>query len=460
VQRRIRLGCCGAALLAFAPLALASCSDPRNVVLISIDTLRRDHSTPYGYARDTTPALAELAKQAVVFDDAIAAHTSTAPSHASMLTGLYPPAHGVERNRYRLAPGVRTLGQMLGDAGYRTAAFVSGYTLNREHTGLDRGFERYVDHEGIQRTAPATLRLALDWLEAEAGRGAPFFLFLHLYDPHYSYNAAEPFASRFLEPGTRFRYPLLADRERLRRGEARPGEVDEYIRRYDGEIAYADHAVGILRNVLELLGCWDQSIVIVVSDHGETLDERAWVLDHGSRVTEEQIRIPLLLRLPGGRYGGQRVETPVHHVDLVPTVLELLGEPVPEGLHGRSLLPLLDGLTPREPDRTLLSYARPMPERIDELPSFSRKGLVVSLRAPPLKLVAYPNEGGALYQLFDLEADPAERRDLAASRPQLVEALAARLEDLERQVGEPGAKAVPALPPDAEERLRALGYAP
>ena len=446
----------------FAALALASCAcgNAPHVVLVSIDTLRPDHLSIYDYERGTTPMLAEFDTEGVIFDEAIAAQTSTAPSHASMLTGLYPPAHGVRQNRSRLADGVPTLGEILGAAGYRTAGFVSGFTLNAAHTGLDRGFDLYDDLEERERRAAATLRRVMVWLEEAAAGSEPLFLFVHFYDPHYSYNAPEPFASQYLKPGTPHRREPVADLERLRAGDREPGELDEYIRRYDGEIAYADYAFAVLRKALRELRLWDDSIVIVVSDHGETLDERSWALDHGGRVTEEQIRIPLAIRLPGGRHGGHRVAAAAHHVDLLPTLLDLLGHPVPEGLHGRSLRPLIEGREPDSPDRALLSYARALPERIPELPDLTRGGAQVALRAPPYKLVAHPAKGGTLYRLFDLEADPGERNDLAAERPDLLASLTAQLKALQAKIGDTGTAPVSELPPEAEAKLRALGYVP
>ncbi|MEE8522677.1 MAG: sulfatase-like hydrolase/transferase, partial [Thermoanaerobaculia bacterium] len=156
-----------------------------DLVLISIDTLRRDHLSAYGYARDTSPHLRRLAAEGVVFETALAAHTNTGPSHASMLTGLYPQSHGVTRNREPIRPELETLAHRLRRRGYRTAAFVSGWTLSDEATGLGSGFEVYDDDVGRrERRAPETWRAARRWL-GERYEEEPWFLFFHLFDPHY-----------------------------------------------------------------------------------------------------------------------------------------------------------------------------------------------------------------------------------------------------------------------------------
>ncbi len=159
-----------------------------NVILISVDTLRRDHLSFYGYPLATSPHLAELAAQSWVFDNAYAAHTNTGPSHASMLTGRVVPVHGLLQNGHRLREDVPVLGELLRLHGYQTAAFVSGFTLDSDTTGLDRGFEHYDDGESRvrDRTANDTIQEVIDWLGGRRSR-APLFLFVHLFDPHFPY---------------------------------------------------------------------------------------------------------------------------------------------------------------------------------------------------------------------------------------------------------------------------------
>lgn len=461
-----------AVLIAIGGLSGSCSAPPQNdappVVLISVDTLRRDHLSLYGYPRETSPRLDALAREAVVFDAAMAAHTNTGPSHATILSGLYPPAHGSFENGMPVRDEVRTLAHVLAERGYETAAFVGGWTLSDQATGLGDGFAVYEDRfDGWQRRADATVELARRWLETRDD--GPFFLLLHFFDPHHPYDAPEPFFRRFAEtPGTSAEVPgtstadlpLEADRERLERA-GTPAEIAEYVARYDGEIAWSDHQLGRFLDLLRERDLYDRALLVVTADHGETLGERAWPFDHGGRVYEEQVRVPLLLRLPEGRHGGRRMAAPVHHVDLVPTVLDALGSEAPAGLHGRSLLPFLDGETTAAAleRRPLFSLSRPEPRRVPEVPGRPvKRGQVTALRLPAVKLVHYPGEEGALLQLFDLRRDPDERINLAGAQPRQ----AAELYDVAREwwratrAGE--RTEPPELSDEAREALRALGY--
>lgn len=454
----------GLALLTALAALGASCAEdpvrPRHVVIVSIDTLRRDHVTAYGYPRDTTPALQRLADTGVTFENAYAANTNTAPSHASMLTGLHPARHGVVRNGgYWLRTDVRTLGEILGSTWAR-AAFVSGFPLRRNMTDLYRDFDHFDDHlgEDWRRDAAATFAASERWLR-ERKDDRPLFLFFHLYDAHQPYTAPEPFRSRFLPEGQRsFRFSQEQSIKRFYAGEADAAEFDEYERRYDAAIAYADHHVGRLFALLEELGLWDEALVVVLADHGETLDERSGpYFDHGARVYDPEIRIPLLLRLPGSR-GSRRVAAMVHHVDLAPTILDLLGLDAPR-VDGDSLRPLVVGAPWAHDGRPAFSSADAeswqMPELGGEL---DYNGLVVSLRTPDWKLISYPGVKGEILQLFHVARDPAEGKDLASTEPQRREQLRRELHAWEEATGFGGTGPRPSLSPSEEEGLRALGY--
>jgi arylsulfatase A-like enzyme len=431
---------------------------PPTVVLISIDTLRRDHLPFYGYERETAPRWSELAQESVIFDGAIAVHTNTGPSHASMLTGLYPPQHGILRNRYRLRRGVRTLAEELTENGFETAAFVSGQTMTDQLTGLGRGFALYDDDMGVvwEREARSTWQRARVWLKARDPE-RPLFLFFHLFDPHSPYRPPVELAQRFLPEGTAEpRFPSPVDIARVRRGHAEPGELDAYVAAYDGEIAHADSYMGRLLHLLRKLGLYENSVIIVTSDHGETLGERPYAFDHGARLYEEQIRVPLTIRLPGGEHAGTRVGSIARHIDLAPTVLDLLGVdpwPVP----GRSLRSSWTG--GQAPDTTTFSFARPVAARVPEVTGpLAETGLLAALRRPPEKLIAYPTVSGAwVYQLFDLGDDPAEREDRASLDPERTGELAAELEGWLATVGRLDHKPSEVAPEDLEA-LRSLGY--
>jgi arylsulfatase A-like enzyme len=447
-------------------LVNAACWKPsgpatKHVILISVDTLRRDHVTPYGYGRETTPNLEKLARSGIVFENAFAANTNTAPSHASMLTGLHPHEHGVLRNGYALDEEVVTLGQYLGDS-YVRAAFVSGYPMQRTMTELDRGFDHYDDDfDGDwQRRAEQTIARAEAWLGAREDSARGLFLFVHLYDPHHPYDAPAGFATRFLPPGQdAFQFPGESAYERFWKGEASQAELDEYVGRYDGEIAYADHQLGRLFEVLQRLGYWDEALVLVVSDHGETLGERAAPFTHGARLYDEQLRVPLLMRLPGDRHAGSRIVRQVHHVDLAPTILDFLAVDPGRELDGDSMRPRVEARDSATGVRPVYSTALPQAWRLPEVGAeFDHGTLVAAIRTPDWKLVSYPGVDGKILHLFDLKADPGETRALAPETADPRGSLSEQLDAWQRVAGQRGSASLPDLNEEQEEALRALGY--
>jgi arylsulfatase A-like enzyme len=442
-------------------LALLSCDkrpvDPPkgpNVILISVDTLRRDHLPVYGYRHDTAPNLTRFSGSAVVFENAIAASTNTTPSHASMLTGLYPDSHGAVRNLYRIRKSATTLAEILKGQGYHCLGVVSGGTLKHRKTGLGRGFDVYDDgkpKEGDQ-VAEVTFKLAAKLLE-RAPKEKPVFLFFHLFDPHYHYRSPAKYAHLFLPPGKKgYKFPVLADLGRIRWKGPRPGEPEEYTSRYDGEIAYADDYVGRLFKKLAKLGRYDNSLILFTSDHGETLSERRWMLDHGGRVYDEQIRVPLLMRFPKGKWGNRRLAADAHHVDYLPTILDFLGVPSPEKVEGLSLMKAVRGEAQPAP-RAMISLARPEPGRVDLPRPVVKKGLIKSVRLPPHKLIIYPAKDGPVFELFDLAADPREKKNLAKEKPELVQELQKKI-DLSLL----GSTEKQELSDEDKELLRSLGY--
>lgn len=421
-----------------------------HVLLISVDTLRRDHLPFYGYHRDTTPNLSRLAADAWVFDEAYAAHTNTAPSHASLFTGRVVPAHGLLRNGYALSDHVPVLAELLATHGYRTAAFISGFTLQGETTKLNRGFEHYDDGEGQLRDRPAqvTIDRAIQWI-ASNRRPGPMFVFVHLFDPHFPYDPPIEH-TRQVTGGERPRTitgPI--DLQRLRGGDATEDEVQDVVARYDGEIHYADHHLGRLLRFLEERALLEQSVVVFVADHGETLAERSHPFDHGGRVYEEQIRIPMFVRIPG--LGARRVSDDAHHVDVLATVADAAGvRPPPH--QGRSLL------KPSPEPRALVSYGRPAPERVPHLDAIERAGLIRTLRRGHIKVIEYPGARSAVYELFDLSNDPQELQNRAATDPRLLGEMRTLLMTTSRANGGEVRAVAPRLDANTKEALRSLGY--
>lgn len=286
------------------------------VVLISIDTLRADHLPAYGYSGVATPGIDALQRDSILFENAYSHCPLTLPSHLSLLTGLLPAGHGVRTNLgYRFDGAAHpTLARVLRAHGYATGAAVSAYVL-RGATGISESFDLFDDAVGggvewtrdlstLQRPGGETARRALAW--AEGVKARPFFLFVHVYEPHAPYEPPEPFRSR-------------------------------YGATYDGEVAASDAVVGELLDRLRRDGVYDRAIVLLVSDHGEGLGDHG-EQEHGILLYREALHVPLLLKLPGSRDGGTRRREPVGLIDVVPTVAALLEVPVPAPLDGASLL--------------------------------------------------------------------------------------------------------------------------
>jgi choline-sulfatase len=328
-----------------------------NVLLITVDTLRADHLSGYGFSLQTSPNLDALAGEGVLFERTIAATSATAPSHASIMTSLYTRQHtiGTGNGETRLE-GSTTLAELFRNAGYATAAFVSNFVLERR-VGLDRGFEVYDDELPsselnrplmVERIAEETTARALAWLQ-RAER--PFFLWVHLQDPHGPYRPPGPHSGHFA-PGVDPGEPLLpvlkgnSGRAGVPAYQALPGlrRASEYRARYADEIFYADRWIG------ELLGTvGDQTIVLFTSDHGESLGEGGSYFVHGTSTLPVQAHVPLILRAPGLE-AGRRSEL-VSHVDIMPTLLELTGIDVPDHARGLALGPYLRA-------------GEPLPERV------------------------------------------------------------------------------------------------
>lgn len=431
---------------------------PENLVIISLDTTRKDHLPSYGYARSTAPRIDRLARGGAVFENAVAQMTITNPSHASMLTGLYPHTHRVGENTRRLSDQHLTLAEILRAAGYRTAAFVSGHPLRQEITGIDQGFEVY-DSEFTtrRRLGRLTTNLARRWLRERRG-GERYFLFLHLYDAHGPYRPRAEYEGLFrsLDPGAELEFIPEYQTIRDRQGNV-VRRLNDYIDRYDALIRYQDDLVGELLGEVDLA----RTLVVVVADHGETLGERAAYLNlnHGTSVFEEQVGIPLVFHGPG--LLPARLHEPVETVDLLPTVLELLGVALPEGLkpQGESLVPLLRGESGAQPGALAYASNRARSaEHADRGYRLRERDLIHSVRDRRYKLVSYPGVDRDYVELYDLERDPAESLNLAGQEPEIEARLKGALKAWQAQ----GAPSDPApaleLSPELREGLEALGY--
>jgi choline-sulfatase len=395
-----------------------------NLLIISLDTTRADRLHAYGFQDIETPVLDRLASEGVLFQQAATAAPLTLPAHTTIFTSRVPPEHGVRDNGgFFVDPSETTLAETLHARGFRTGAFVGAYVLDAKW-GLDQGFETYFDDfdltkyraislGAIQRPGNEVVDKALEWLDRVADQR--FFGWVHLYDPHTPYEPPEPFRSRY-------------------RG-----------RPYVGEIAFADSQVGRLVDFLHGRGLLDRTIVVVVGDHGESLDDHGEAA-HGFFIYESVVRVPLIIRAPVRGARGRRVADAVRTLDIAPTVAELLDVQKPPGATGVSLVPLMTGAVP---ELGLEAYS----ESTYPLYHFGWSDLR-ALRSGRFKLIAGPRP-----ELYDLEQDPEERTNLFSDRRQLADRMLARLGELEagfarleRSAGEPE------VDPEARARLAALGY--
>ncbi len=390
---------------------------PQRIVLVSVDTLRADHVGCYGAPYARTPQLDTIAAQGVRFAAAFSPVPLTLPAHATLLSGRDPLAHGVRHNSiHRLPPGVPTLAERLSAAGYATAAVVGARVLERRF-GLERGFSRYDDEVRgrprgptgfAERPADEVVDAALAWLATAPDR---FFLWVHLYDPHRPYAPPAGFASGFA---------------------SRP---------YDGEIAFADAEIG--RLLAGVRARWGDAglLVVATADHGESLGEHG-ELTHGYSLYDATQRVPLVMRGPAVPE-GRTFLPPVSLADVAPTILALAGAPALEGATGRDLVPWLRGSS----DDGAAIYLETLATQLD----FGWSPLL-AIRTDRFKYVRAPRP-----ELYDLDADPGETRDLAAERPDTVQALDAKLAV---RVAAGGAAPDPVeLDAATRAELRALGYA-
>jgi arylsulfatase A-like enzyme/Tfp pilus assembly protein PilF len=419
------LGLALAAALALPASAPSSQAPARpHVLLITLDTVRADRLGAYGHAAAETPHLDRLAREGVRLNDATSASPLTAPAHAALLSGQYPGRLGIKNNGSTAIPeGTITLAEVLKEAGYRTGAFIGAFVVDRAY-GFAQGFDTFdASFDGfrqeikaqVQRPAARVVDPAIAWITGGAGASAPFFAWIHLYDAHTPYAAPPPFGARFA---------------------SRP---------YDGEIAYVDAQIGRVVEHLRASGTLDRTLVIIVGDHGEALGDHGEE-EHGIFLYDPVIRIPWIMRLPPSAGVKPSVlAEQVRSIDLLPTVLELLGLPRAGRVDGESVAGLMRGAARRDPPS---AYSESWYPQLHF--GWSR---LRALRVGEWKYVDAPRP-----ELYDLRADRAERRNVIGERGGVAARMAAGLDAIEKSFG---AAAVAEAPqPDAEtiERLRSLGY--
>ena len=399
--------------------------DGMNLLVITLDTTRADRLGAYGYEGVETPTLDRLAREGVLFDQTMAVAPLTLPAHTSIFTSRFPPEHGIRDNGgFFLSPGQTTLATVLKKRGLSTGAVVAAFVLDGKW-GLDQGFENYVDefeipeNRGfgmgeIQRPANEVVDRALPWLEKV--KGNRFFAWLHFYDPHAPYEPPEPFETRYAE------HPYL------------------------GEIAFTDSQIARVVTFLEHNGLLDKTVIAVIGDHGESLGQHGEG-SHGFFVYQATLRVPFIIRAPFERLRGRRVADPVRAVDLMPTVLDLLGIAPPPAIAGVSLAPLMTG------DRATMDLEG-YGEALYPLHHFGWSDMR-AWRAGRYKVIDAPRP-----ELYDLERDPHETTNLYPERRTVADGMIARLRQLEKEKADAGSSSQPLPEVDTETRARlaALGY--
>lgn len=428
---RLRLaGCLVAALL------LPACGadrDPRNLMVVTMDTTRADRLGCYGRSSAMTPNLDRLAEEGFLFLHCSTAVPLTTPSHSTIFTGMYPPAHGVRDNGLFVLPEhVTTLAELMKGAGRATGAAVGSFPVTREF-GLAQGFDYFNDHitvaeedfrgrrqvpsRGVffdERPAPWVNDAILPWLDEHMDQ--PFFAWIHYWDPHQPHIPPPPFSETFAND------------------------------LYQGEIAYADQALGALLERLRRSGSYDRTVIVVVGDHGEGCGEHNEET-HSMLLYDATIRVPLIIRVPGWE-GGQRIRQRVGTVDILPTLAELFNLSLPAGVQGRSLVQAMRG-EGDDATGTGSYYAETLSPRLSQ-----GWGELRALIDGSYKYVHGPRP-----ELYDLDSDPGELTNLLHEEPEVAEAMRSRLADtISRIASDRSVEAAVTPDQDTLERLAALGY--
>lgn len=467
-------------------LTTGAAKNRMNVLIYLIDTERPDHTSLYGYARDTTPFLKKLGAQSLVFDDCQVQAPRTKQSTASLMTSLYSYTHGIVHDYDTIPKGSTTLAQQLRAAGYVTASIVANPFAGRL-TGLDRGFDYLAEWAAIQRyrtdahdrgtDSEAVNKMAFPWLEKH--HDEPFFLYAHATDPHAPYRPPAGFEEKFANPketpefdrtyknlggNTRYAGGTVISRAACQKAGVDPGRfIRKAIDRYDGEILHNDWSLEQLVGKLKDLGVLENTLVMVVSDHGEEFWEHGWT-SHGHSLYEELTNGVFLMWNPKLIPSPGRVREPVQLIDLMPTVLDLLGVPVPQMVEGQSLAPFVKGQPFQRRGPVMTSrFADPEAQKIGVVPE--NRIETIALLDASWKLIyrdKAKDVGLSKVELYDRRSDRGETKNIAAQHPQDVDRMMTEVgkwieaQKVIRASLLQGTKAT--MDPKTLERLRSLGY--
>jgi arylsulfatase A-like enzyme len=463
---------------------------PQTVMLVQLDTLRTDHLELYGYERQTAPVLKRLAGEGAFFQNAITQTSWTKAATPSIHTSLYPSTHGVHAIPDRLPSSAHTIAEAYRDAGYATASF-SSVAFTGQFTNLHQGFEELHESEStVGRAGPRGAKTSrefvdrlVDWLDGH--RDVPSFVYLHFFDPHSPYEPNKPYDTMWADPKGRDEYlrqqealkKTVKDAFMAQRGMATPEELkaagidaEAYLRYskdwYDGSIRGMDTELGRLVERIDELGLHDRAVLALYADHGEEFHEHGSMW-HGRTVYGEMIRVPLVLWAPGRVPKGLKVDEPVELIDVMPTLLEVSGLPVPKEAQGQSLRPLLvasDGKGTVAANggwkrRPIVSEKQSLGGK--EFPNASESYAITDANWKLIQNVVRPPDKPE-FELYDFYKDPHDQHDLAAANAEVVARMGKMLEGWRRMTKqarlESDSEATQGMTAEQLERLRSLGY--
>ena len=475
--------------------ALGGVEPPRGVILIMCDTLRKDHLNAYGYERETAPHLAQMASQGALFLDNVSQATWTKVATPSIMTSLYPSSHRVRDFPDRLSPAATTLAEVYRQAGYATVAY-SSVLFTGKFSNLHQGFEELHEASSVTggkypaKTARTYVDRASEWIEQH--QNTPFFMYLHVFDPHDPFEPRAPYDAMWADPAHKPQHeknlenvkkvienPLMKQFGMPNRVELEKAGIDpqEYVSYdqgwYDGSIRGMDAEVARLLERLRALGIEQQTQVALIADHGEEFIEHGRMF-HGQTVYGELTGVPLMLYRPGV-IPAVKIPDTVRSIDLMPTLLDLSGLPAPEGVQGQSLVPLMAAARNRPEGGGSLAEAaaasgwQPRAAVSEKAKTGSASG------PPPLDTESYaivldgwklihnriPAAGAPEFELYNHTEDPLDQNDVAADHSDVVERLKGELDNWHKMVAEaqlPETVSEENLSPAELERLRSLGY--
>ncbi len=463
----------------------AAASAPRGVILIHADTLRPDHLGFYGHTRDTTPFLARFAKEGAMFKQAFAQAGWTKVSTSSFMTSLYPTTHGVQGITDRLPAAATTAAEVYRAAGYATVSF-SSVAFTGLGTNLHQGYEELHERTSVDtgpqytsKTARTFVDRAGEWIEQH--RDAPFFMYLHVFDPHSPFEPRRPWDAMWADAAKRDEHvkqlealrkvianPFMSDRGMATRDEMLKAGVEpaSYLAHekdwYDGSIRGVDAEMARLFEWLRTTGLDRDVAVVLLADHGEEFQEhgRMW---HGQSVYGEMMHVPLVVRWPGGLEGGRVIDEPVQLVDVLPTLFDLSGIEHPEGIQGQSLLPLLrppsNGGASGWKRRPVILEKQPMGG--DEHPEATQSHAIIDGNWKLIHNKVRPPDRPE-YELFEFPKDRLDQKNVAAEHPDVVARLSKALSGWHTMATaarlKPDTETTKALSAEELQRLRSLGY--